>query len=69
MRLRLKEVRLLRGLSQDDLSRASGVSISNVNRIETGKQQPRPSTLRRLAAALDVDVMELWETDEGKLAA
>jgi transcriptional regulator with XRE-family HTH domain len=69
MRVRIREVRLLRGLSLEDLARESGVSESNISRIETHKQTPRPSTMRKLAAALNVSVEDLWEVEEGKLAA
>jgi transcriptional regulator with XRE-family HTH domain len=69
MRVRLREVRLKQGLSQQDLAAKSGVTAANISRIETGEtNQPRPSTLRKLAAALGVSVAELWEA-EGKLAA
>lgn len=51
---RLKEWRLRRALAQRDLSAASGVGTSTINRIERGLQQARPSTVRRLAASLNV---------------
>jgi transcriptional regulator with XRE-family HTH domain len=70
MRVRLRKVRLMQGLSQQDLAAKSGVTAANISRIETGEtSQPRPSTLRKLAAALDVPVAELWEESEGNLAA
>jgi HTH-type transcriptional regulator, competence development regulator len=70
MRLRLRELRLRQGLSQRDLSERTGITAANISRLETGEtSQPRPSTLRKLAAGLGVEVAELWENGEGKLAA
>jgi HTH-type transcriptional regulator, competence development regulator len=70
MRLRLREQRLRQGLSQRDLSERTGITAANISRLETGEtSQPRPSTLRKLAAGLGFEVAELWEIEEGKLAA
>lgn len=70
MQIRIKEVRTLRGMSLLDLAAASGVTESTISRVENGKQAPRPSTMRKLAKALDVSIAELWGEDEpGKIAA
>jgi len=69
MEVKIKEVRLMHGLSLKDLAEKSGVSESNISRIENHKQQPRPSTMRKLANALGVPVIDLWSVSEGKLAA
>lgn len=69
MEVRIRQARLLRGLSLEDLSKASGVSESNLSRIENHRQTPRPSTMRKIAKALDVPVESLWSVSEGKLAA
>ncbi len=50
----LKELRETKGLSQDDLSRASTVSKSVIVDLELRRRKPRPSTRRRLARALKV---------------
>jgi len=39
----------------------SGVAANTINQIELGHRKARPSTLRKLAKALDVDVRELFE--------
>src|SRR5262249_7866508 len=57
--IRLEEWRLDRGMTQRDLAQRSGLAFSRVNEIETGKRTARPSTLRRLAATLDVEDWEL----------
>lgn len=53
--LYLEDWRLYRNLTQRDLARRAGLAVSTINEIETGKRTPRPSTLRRLAAALDTE--------------
>ncbi len=72
MRLRLREVRERRFLTQQELADLAGTTKANISRIETGLQRPRPSTLKRLAAALGVepDALVDWGEDhEGKAAA
>src|SRR5690348_8501168 len=58
---RLRKVRLSRLLTQVELARLAGTTQSTVNRIELGLQRPRISTVRRLAAALDVPASTLIE--------
>jgi transcriptional regulator with XRE-family HTH domain len=38
----------------------SGVAADTINQIELGHRKPRPSTLRKLARALEVDVEEFY---------
>ncbi len=56
---KLREVREGRGMSHRDLMEVSGVHYNTLSGIETGKHKPRPSTLRKLADALDVDIEDL----------
>lgn len=48
----LKEARLEQGWSRAELARRSGVSESNIGRLERGIIRPRFDTARALAAAL-----------------
>ncbi len=51
-------------LTQEQLAERSGVGITTINRIETGTvKDPHFSTLRKLAAALEVDPAELVRGD------
>ena len=52
--IKLREWRERKALSQRDLARRAAVSQYSISKIETGQQKPRPSTLRRLAEALDL---------------
>ena len=56
----LKDIRLQHGLSQVDLSVLSGVAQNTISDIETGRRDPRPSTLRKLAKALGVEVGDFY---------
>jgi transcriptional regulator with XRE-family HTH domain len=68
MRVRLKEWRTRRLLTQEDLAAKSGVGVNTIIRIEGG-QWPRISTLRKLAEALAVTPDELIETEGNAQAA
>jgi transcriptional regulator with XRE-family HTH domain len=62
----LKRLRRERLLTQQDLARLSGVGFQSVARAEQGRVEPRFSTLRKLAAALDVDPLELVREHPGE---
>ena len=56
---KLKELRRLRVLTLRELESESGVSYNTIWRLENGHRQARPSTIRKLAAALGVEASEL----------
>ena len=57
---RLKELRALAGLTQQELATKAGLSISGVVQVELGKiPDPRVSTLAALARALGCTVDDL----------
>ncbi|MCH7836471.1 MAG: helix-turn-helix transcriptional regulator [Chloroflexi bacterium] len=58
--IRLAAWRERKALSQRDLAQRAGVSQFSISKIETGQQKPRPSTLRKLASALDLTPEELF---------
>src|SRR5215208_2437794 len=57
---RLAELRERRALTLRELSKLSGVAADTINQIELGHRKARPSTLRKLARALDIDVQEFY---------
>ena len=61
---RLKAFRKRRALSQEELAAAAGVGRSTIARIESGASGAHGRTLRKLAAALRVDVSELVDVPE-----
>jgi transcriptional regulator with XRE-family HTH domain len=60
-RVSLRQLRLERVLTQRELAAKAGVAAKTVVDIETGKIRPHPSTLRKLAAALEVPPSALAE--------
>jgi transcriptional regulator with XRE-family HTH domain len=59
MRIRLKDWRERRLLTQAELAERVGMTVGTINRIERGVHEPRFSTIRKLAAALDVAADDL----------
>ncbi len=57
--LKIKELRLNKGLSFSDLSKLSGMSISYLNEIEKGKKYPKIDKIKKLAKTLDTSVEEM----------
>ena len=63
-RMQLKRLRQEQALSLRDLARRSGVAYDTINRLELGKQDAQPRTIRRLAEALGVEPKELMKREE-----
>jgi transcriptional regulator with XRE-family HTH domain len=58
--VKLRELRLDQGLSQEELHQMTGVSRDTISKMETGdRPNPHPRTLRRLASALGVTVADI----------
>jgi transcriptional regulator with XRE-family HTH domain len=55
----LEQIRRTRVLSRKELSQRSAVDESTIYRAERGHTQLRPSTVRKLAQALDVSPDQL----------
>ncbi len=55
----LRELRTEHVLSQQDLAERAQVSKTTIVQIETGRSQPYPSTVRKIAAALDMEPREV----------
>ena len=62
--MQLKRLRQEQALSLRDLARRSGVAYDTINRLELGKQDAQPRTIRRLAQALGVQPKELMKGEE-----
>lgn len=58
---RLKEARLRRGLTQEDLARAIGVTKGAIGNYETGVSSPKESVLIKLMSALGIDANYLYQ--------
>ena len=55
----LKRWRMRRAITQIQLAERCGLSPATIVRIERNQREPQPSTLRKLADALDIDPSEL----------
>jgi transcriptional regulator with XRE-family HTH domain len=62
---KLRELRRRRVLTLRELEEESGVSYNTIWRIENGYREARPSTIRKLAAALGAKPEELVWIEEG----
>ncbi len=51
---KLREARERLGLTQEEVAQRSGVHVTEVSRMEAGKRDPKISTLRKLAKAVEV---------------
>jgi transcriptional regulator with XRE-family HTH domain len=61
-------IKLLRAeskLTQEDLSGRSGIHITEISRLESGRRSPNLRTLKRLAEGLEVPCWCLAALDEG----
>jgi len=56
---RIKELRELKGISQEELAHRAGLSRTGMGFLETGKRWPRLDTLMKVAQGLNVTVDEL----------
>ena len=62
----LRTIRERRALSQRELSALAGVSRMTIVRLEAGGEDPFPSTVRKLARALEVDPADLMGPAENQ---
>lgn len=62
---RIKEIRKQRGLTQQEVGKRIGVTASFIGQYENGARFPKFETLKKIAAALNVDVYTLDPTLSG----
>lgn len=63
--LRVKELRQATGLSQEAFADRCGFARSYMSRVERGGANPSLDAIETLADALDVEVVKLFQADEG----
>ena len=59
----IRELRQIRGLSQEEVAQGAGVQVTYLSGIERGKRNPSLRNIHKLAGAPDVKVQELFESD------
>lgn len=61
---RIKEFRINKGLSQEELSEISNISIRTIQRMESGKFTLKGDSLKKLAKALEVPIESILAVDK-----
>ena len=61
---RLREVRMEKGISQQQLSRQAGFDRTYIGKIERGKISPSLEAVEKIAEELEVSPVELFKFDE-----
>lgn len=59
--LRIKELRKIKGLTQDRLSEMVNIEPSHLSRIEVGNSYPSLDTLEKISIALESDLKDFFE--------
>jgi transcriptional regulator with XRE-family HTH domain len=59
---RLRNLRKRSLLTQEQLAERSGIGVATIIRVERNQVEPRGSTIRKLAEALNVEPEELVKT-------
>jgi transcriptional regulator with XRE-family HTH domain len=61
----LRRLRLERNQTQEDLAYSAGITVAGLARIERGQANPRWTTVRSIASALEIGMGKLGEVVEG----
>lgn len=56
----IQKLRELKGISQQDLAAKCNFEKSNMSRLEAGKVNPTLSTLEKVASALEINIIDLF---------
>ena len=59
--LLIKEIRLKKNMTQEELSQRSGISESYISELENNLKMPTILTLCKLAEALEVEITKLYK--------
>ena len=62
---RLKQIRAHKNLSQKEVALTVGIDRAQYSRFESGKADPSLPTLKKIAAALEVKIADLFTEEEG----
>lgn len=62
---RIRQIRKEKGLTQNELGELCGINAANIRKYESGRQNPKLETVRKIAAALDTPIGDFvmnWST-------
>jgi transcriptional regulator with XRE-family HTH domain len=65
--LRIKQLRLQKDISQQDLAAQCNFEKSNMSRLEAGNVNPSAYTLLKIAKSLNIEIKEILPKEERKL--
>ena len=57
---RIREVRILKNLTQEDLSELTDIGASSISKIESGHFHPTDENLEKIAKALKIEPYKLY---------
>jgi transcriptional regulator with XRE-family HTH domain len=60
----IKKMREAKGLSQKEVALACKIDTANYSRIESGKTDPAFSSVIKIAKAMDVELIDLFQADQ-----
>lgn len=66
--VRLKGLRAISKLSQEDMAKAIGVHVTHLSRYERSLSMPSLEVAEKIASTLDISLDELVYGDKGKMA-
>ena len=58
---KIKQARIRKGMSQEELAELSGISLRTVQRIESEQNEPRGKTLQLICDTLQINIEELLD--------
>lgn len=62
--MNLKEKRLARGMTQEELARECGIKRTRIANYEVGHRNPKPAIAQKIAAVLGFSWTEFYEKGE-----
>ena len=61
--LRVKEIRIKKGITQYQLAEMTNIDPKHISHIETGRSFPKADLIEKIANALNVNYIELFKTE------
>ena len=60
---KIQYYRKLQNITQDELSKQSGIGLSTIKKYETGNRNPKPDQLQKIAEALGISITVFLDYD------
>lgn len=65
---RIQEFRKMKGMTQSDLAAKIGTTPQNISQYERGIRNPKIETLQKIAAALEVEIIDLIDDSVSEIS-